>query len=260
MNSRISAVWAQKSLHWHLVGRYLKKRYERATLGYLWSLLEPALLTAVYYFIFSLVGRFGVEDYALFIMVAMLPWLWFAQAANASTGALTSERRLITTVYVPREVFPLSLTTAKGVDFAMSLPVIPVVALALQHPPSWYLALLPLAMAIQWVLVAGVTLALSALGAVFGDVERAIRVAMRVMFYTTPVVYPFDRIDHEGFATALEILNPMVGLVRVYRAGWFPESFPGWWVVGWSAASSLIILVIGWRVFARMERQVLKEL
>jgi ABC-2 type transport system permease protein len=154
----------------------------------------------------------------------------------------------------------LSLTTAKGTDFAMSLPVIPIVALALQHPPSWYLALLPLAMAIQWVLVAGVTLALSALGAVFGDVERAIRVAMRAMFYTTPVIYPFDRIPSETFATALEILNPMVGLIRIYRAAWFAESFPGWWVVGWSAAYALIILATGWKVFARMERLVLKEL
>ncbi len=260
MIKRVTAVWNQRPLMRHLVGRYLKNRYEGAALGYLWSLLEPALLTAVYYFVFSLVGRFGVEDYALFIIVAMLPWVWFSSTANGSTRSLLNERRLITTIYIPREVFPLSLATGKGVELAMSLPVIPVVALVLQRPPSWYVLLIPVAMAIQWVLVSGVALALSALNTLYGDVERVIRVALRAAFYMTPIVYPFDRIPLEWASRTLELANPLVGLTRVYRAAWFAESFPGWGILAWDAALAALILGIGWWLFARLEPQVLKEL
>ncbi len=260
MRQQFKTVWEHRALLSHLVRRDLKLRYEVTTLGYLWSLLEPVLLTVIYYFVFSLIGRFGVEDYPLFLLSAILPWIWVSTAANASSRALLSESRLITRVYLPRETFPISVTTSKGIEYVLSLPAVALVALVVTRPPTIYITLLPVAILMQWILVTGLALALSALNTLFRDVERSLRVTLRALFYLSPIVYPFDRIPNETFAAVLAAVNPLVGLIGLYRSFWFEDSFPGWGILGWSAGFSLLIFFIGARMFASLESEVLKEL
>lgn len=260
MRSQVANVWQHRTLLSHLVRRDLKLRYEVTTLGYIWSLLEPLLLTVIYFFVFSLVGRFGVDDYPLFLLSAILPWIWVSTAANASSRALLSESRLITRIYLPRETFPVSVATSKGIEYILSLPAVALVALVLTHPPTIYVTLLPVALLMQWILVTGLALGLSALNTLFRDVERSLRVTLRALFYLSPIVYPFDRIPNETFAGILAAVNPLVGLIGLYRSFWFADSFPGWGILSWSFGLSIALFFFGAWMFATLESDVLKEL
>lgn len=245
-----------------LVRRDIKVKYSRSVLGYVWSLLEPLLLTAVYFFVFSIIGRFGIEDYPLFLIAALLPWLWFSSTVTASSKSLTSQARLITKVYLPREILPLAAVGAKGFEYLASLPVLAFFAIIMGVPPTKWLALLPLAMLLQLILLVGIALAVSSLNAMMRDVERLIRIGLRALFYGSPIIYSLDialdRLD--PWADWLYRANPLVGVFELSRAVWFSDQFPGWDQVGITAVGCVLVLAVGWGIFARLERAVLKEL
>jgi ABC-2 type transport system permease protein len=262
MTNRIAAILARRQVLGHLVGRDVKVKYGSSVLGYFWSVLEPLMLTAVYYFVFSFIARFDIEDYPLFLIAAMLPWLWLNATVHAATKSLTGQARLITKIRLPREIFPLAVVGAKGFEFVASLLVLGVFAVLAQRPPSRFLLALPLAVALQVVLLTGVALLLASVNTVLRDVERLVRIALRAMFYLSPVVYPLSlvaaRLPEPVFLVYL--LNPVVGIVELYRAVWFPDLFPGWGPVLGSAGVSVLALAVGWAVFVRLEPIVLKEL
>lgn len=243
----------------YLVGRDLKVKYETSLLGYLWSVLEPLLLTAVYYVVFSLVGRFAIEDYPLYLIAGMLPWLWVASTVNAATTAMTRQARLIKRVRLPREVFPFSVVVAKGSEYVASYLVILLFAAIAQRPPTWAILLQPLVVLLQGVALTGVALLLSSINVMLRDVQRLVRIVLRVVFYLSPIVYPVSLVAERGYLD-LYRLNPLVGIIELHRWAWFAEFPPGPGNVVAAVIGSFVLLAVGWTTFSRLERAVLKEL
>lgn len=263
LGTRVRRIADRRQVLRRLVATDLKVKYEGATLGYLWSVLEPLLLTGVYFFVFSFIGRFGVPNYGLFLIAGILPWHWLLQTVNASTNAVWGNAKLIKKVYLPREVFPLSLVVSKTFEFLLSLLVLVVFAAILRVGPSIYLAAMPLAILIQLVMLTGLALGLSAGAVLLQDIDRVIRPILRSIFYLSPILYPVAKVlrgDFPVFVKVLYRINPFVGLLDLYHAVWYPEGFPGWGNVGVSAGAAVLFLLIGWRVFTRLEPKVLKEL
>jgi len=240
-----------------LTERGLRHKYGGSFLGYAWSLLEPALFITTYFLLLKIFNR-SYPMYPLFIGSAILPWQWFAQTVNSSTGTLRKNARLITSVALPREIYPLADVAMKTVEFVVSLPIIIVVALIYGAKPSGYLILWPFAFVLQVMMVTGMALLVSSLNTVFRDIEQGIGLAIRVLFYLTPVLYPLSKIAPQ-FAR-LESYNPMVGLVQVNRCVWFPSYWTGYRPFMISVIGAVVILSAGFSVFARVERAVLKEL
>jgi ABC-2 type transport system permease protein len=263
MRGRLGAVVAQRPVIRLLVVRDLRLKYERSFLGYFWSLLEPLLLAGVYWFVFSRIARLDIPDYPLFIVTAIMPWLWVSGVINESTRALTGrDSRLVTTTGLPREVWAVRVVASKAVEFFLALPVIALFAIVMQHPPTRYLAAVVLAIVLQTMLLLGVAFFLSALNVIFGDVQRLTRVIVRLLFYMSPIVYDVYEVERRAGSewARLYELNPLVGIFELYHAAWFGDRFPGWRPVFISIGVSIVLVVSGWYTFARLERHVLKEL
>ncbi len=240
-----------------LVDRGLRHKYANSVLGYAWSLLEPALFISTYFLLLKIFHK-TYPMYPLFIASTILPWQWFATVVNSSTGTLRANSRLITSIALPREIYPLADVTVKTVEFALSLPLIVVIAWIYGVRPSGYVFAWPLALAFELMICVGLALLISSLNTVLRDVERGIGLVIRALFYLSPVLYPLQRLA--GSLRGVAAYNPMVGILELNRAIWFPAYWTGWRPVYFSAIGAVVILLLGFSVFARVERAVLKEL
>ena len=249
---------------WLLTTRDLKVRYSTSFLGYFWSILDPLVMAAIYWFVFTVIFQRGVghEPYIVFLLTALLPWTWFNGSISDSTRAFTREAKLIRSTRIPRTIWVARLVLSKGIEFIVSIPVIiffTLLTLGTSNPARLHIQVLlvPLAILIQAVLTLGVGLIIAPLVVFFRDLERAVKLGLRFMFYASPVVYGLVNVpkDFRSFAA----LNPMSGILSLYRSAFFPQEL-NWFDVILSAILSLVILAIGLLVFRRTIKTVLKEI
>jgi ABC-2 type transport system permease protein len=260
---RLRRVWDARQALLLLVRRDLKVRYEGAFLGWIWSVLDPLLMTAVYWFVFTQIftRSVGYEPYIMFLISAMLPWQWTSGVLNDSPRALTSEAKLVRTINLPRQVWVMRSVTTKAAEYLLSLPVLVIFAVLYRVTPSKYLLLTPLVFALQFVLLLGIAMLFSSITVLVPDMQRLIRVGTRLLFYASPIIYSLSDVS-EPMRT-IASLNPLAGILELWRAVWFPQEFEQndlWPLIGISVVVAVVILGIGIVVFGRLERTVLKEI
>lgn len=247
---------------WLLSARDLKVRYSTSALGYLWSVLDPLVMSAIYWFVFTQVfqrGDIGGSPYIVFLIAGLLPWVWFNSAVSDLTKAFKKDARLVRSTAIPRSIWVNRIVLSKGVEFAFALPVLILFAVfAVPRVEVTALVLLfPLGVLLQAVLLAGVGLIVAPLCALWGDLERTTRLVLRALFYASPIIYGLP--DLPSPSRELALFNPLTGVFSLYRAGLFPDQFNAL-AVGVAVAMSLLLLGIGALVFRRLESAVLKEL
>lgn len=268
MTSSVVAVWSHRGVLRVLVQRDLTVKYQQSVLGYIWSLIEPLAMAFIYYFIFGVlygtqVGP-GGASYPLFILSGIFAWMWASTAMSDATSALTGQARLITTMKVPREVFPIGRVVGRFAEYLAGLPVLIIAAAIFRGRFGWNLLVLPLAILLQAALLTGIALLVSSLNVLLRDVERFMRLAQRVLFYAAPIIYPLSKVTESkhipDWVKIVYQADPLVGIFQLHHAVWIPDEFPGPWLLAISAIGSLSMLLLGWWVFSRFEPAVLKEL
>lgn len=244
---------------WLLTVRDLRVRYSTSVLGYLWSILDPLVMAGIYWFVFTQVFArpVGVEPYIVFLLSALLPWMWFNGAVSDSTRAFLREAKLIRSTKIPRTIWVGRLVLAKGIEFVASIPVLAIFAIATGAVVHWEALYFLLAIPLQAILTLGVGLIVAPLVVFFRDLERATKLALRFAFYASPIIYGLS--DLPANLQGIAVINPLFGIFSLYRAAFFPDQLD-WYAVGVAAIVSVIILVIGLLVFSRTERAVLKEI
>ncbi|WP_430645809.1 ABC transporter permease [Agromyces sp. GXS1127] len=244
---------------WLLTTRDLKVRYSTSALGYVWSVLDPLVMAGIYWFVFTQVfdRSVGQQPYIVFLLAALLPWMWFNGAVGDSTRAFLKDAKLVRSTMIPRTIWVNRIVLSKGIEFLLALPVLAFFAIVFGATVSWELVLFPLGIVLQGVLTAAVSLIVAPLVVFFRDLERAVKLVLRFLFYASPIIYGTSDLP-EGFQF-WAAFNPLSGVFSLYRAGFFPDQL-NWFDVGVSAAMSLALLAIGLWVFRSSERQVLKEI
>ena len=244
---------------WLLTQRDLRVRYSTSVLGYFWSILDPLVMAGIYWFVFTQVFErtVGNDPYIVFLLSALLPWMWFNGAIADCTRAFLREAKLIRSTRIPRTIWVNRLVLSKGIEFLASVPVLVIFAVAYGAPVTMGVFLFPLAIILQTVLTAGVGLLVAPLVVFFRDLERAIKLVLRFLFYASPIIYATSDLPSQLHFWAA--FNPLSGLFSLYRAAFFPEQLD-WFVVGVSILISFVFLALGLVVFARTERAVLKEI
>jgi len=255
---RLSHLWNRRDVVGMFVVRGLKVKYASSVLGYAWSLIEPALFIGVYFIVFGKIFHAKYPHYPLFLATTILAWLWFNSTTTQALGALRTNARLITSIALPREVYPLAVVGEKFVEYLLSLPVLAFVALLYRDPPSRYLWAFPLAVFLELVLITGVALFIASMNTILRDIQRGIGVVLRMLFYLCPVLYNAHKVG--GSLRHFYELNPLVGIFELDRAAFYPQYFGEWRAVWVSAIGCTVMFVIGWFTFIRVERSVLKEL
>lgn len=244
---------------WLLTARDLKVRYSTSALGYLWSILDPLLMSLIYWFVFTQVFQrpAGNAPYIVFLLSALLPWMWFNSSITDSTNAFVRSAKLVRSTALPRTIWVNRIVLGKGIEFLLSLPVLALFVIFSGATVTWYLALLPVAIVIQAAMTVGIGLIVAPLVVFFRDLERVVRLLLRFGFYASPIVYGIPNLPASLRPWAW--LNPLSGLFELYRSAFFPASWnPA--LIASSAAWALILLLSGWLLFRKWERAVLKEL
>lgn len=268
-----------------LVRRDLKVRYAGSALGYVWVVLEPLLLSLVFWFIFTKIVQrsVGYEPYILFLVIGQMMWAWFNGGITGTLRALRAEAQMVRQSNVPRELWVLRVVASKAVEFVLSLPVVAIFAICYLKAPNWRICLLPVAMLMCFFLVLGLGLILAPLTVLVKDIERVVPIVLRMLFYMSPILYSIKDVP-KGLHPVLGI-NPMVGILALSRAAFFPGELGGqvprkhkngslvhhngqvvthyvsnWHFVWIGAIEIALLMALGWLVFARLERPVLKEI
>jgi ABC-2 type transport system permease protein len=239
-------------------------------MGYLWSLIEPLGIGLIYYFVFVVVmdrgglgGLIPKEHYILYLMSGIFSFMWTSGVLSEATGALTRQKSLITTMNVPREVFPIGRMIARSTEFLAGVPILAVLAAVTGVGLSWWLLVLPLAILVQAVFLTGVALLLSSVNVMLQDIERFMRMVQRLVFYGSPILYPLTMVETSSLPDWAKLLyqaNPLVGILEIHHSAWFPQLFPSPGLLATCVVGSLVTLVTGWLVFRSLEPAVLKEL
>jgi ABC-2 type transport system permease protein len=265
--SRTRALWERRGVVSTLVTRDLRVRYSRSVLGYLWTILDPLLMSLIYFVVFVYVfdrADLGHDPYFLFLLLGLLSWQWFSASLTDTSRALLSEAKLVRSTNLPREIWVMRVILSKGVEYALSLPVLIafLVFYLVQGETrlNAWLVLFPVGIVLQAVALVGIGLILAPVTVLVTDMQRVVRIVLRMLFYATPIIYtlhlvpePFDKITW---------VNPLTGILELMRAGFFThDRYPiVWGAIAASVVMSIGLLLVGVWVFRRLERAVLKEI
>lgn len=245
-------------LLWSLTARDVAIRYRQSLLGVLWAVLVPLSMMVV----FTLVlGRSGMAiqrsasdaPYALFAYVGLVPWTFFANSLSGCVTSLTANRNLVTKVYFPHEVFPLSAIAAGLVDFVIQSAVLIVLMICFEHTTAWRfdpsldLLLLPVLVALQILLTSGLGLILAMGNLFFRDVRHIFGVVVQLLLFVSNVVLPLP--GGTGWLDSALRLNPVATLMTGYRACLLGEAWPTGAAWGVLVAAAVMSAVVGCRLF-----------
>ena len=247
-------VWRYRELLFFLVWRDVKVRYKQTALGVLWVLLQPLLSMIVFSVLFGglLKVPSGETPYPLFAFAALLPWNYFAGSFTRASNSLIASSHLITKVYFPRLIIPMSGVLSGLVDFAVAFAVLVGLLLFYRVPLTPAAALLPALIALAMLTALGFGLWLSALNVRYRDVQYLVPYLVQIGMYLTPVVYGSNLIP-ERFRWLLN-LNPMTGVVEGFRWALLgTETAPGP-MIAVSSVAALALLISGAYYFRRTER------
>lgn len=241
-----------------LVQKDLKVKYRGAALGVFWSLLNPLLMMVVYTVVFSVLVRFSVPRYPIFILSALLPWNAFTSAVGTSVQSLLHNGNLIRRVHFPVEFLPLTTVLSSLVNLLLGFGLLTVFALVMGQPLGVPLLALPLVVLLQLLITAGIALAVSALTVYFRDLEHLVGVGLTVLFFITPILYPASLFSGKRMGVVLA-LNPFSWLAASYQAIWHENSWPSGAHLGGLFAAAVISLVAGILIFRRLQPRFAEE-
>jgi lipopolysaccharide transport system permease protein len=235
--------------------RTIRARYQQSALGWLWAIIQPAAVAAIYTVIFSWIVPIdtGGTPYVVFSYAAVIPWTFLAASLPDMTLSLVGNMDLVSKIYFPREALPVAAMAARLMDFGIAAILLLVLMLIFGIPlfqVSWLF--LPVILLIQLALVLGLGLACAAANVFYRDVQSLITLGLQIWFYASPIIYPLTAVP-ENFRLYY-FLNPMVGIIESYRDVLIYNRLPGSYLL-FSALTALVIFVAGYRFFKRVEFQ-----
>ncbi len=209
-------LWRFRELLGFLAWRDIKVRYKQTTLGVLWALIQPAVTLTVFTFIFGKLAGMpaGNAPYPLLVLCGLLPWQLFSAAFSNASGSLVANTHLISKVYFPRLIVPLSSVAVALIDFAVVLVLLAVMCLWWQFTPDWRIIVLPLFIVLTLITAIGTGLWLTALTVKYRDFRFVAPFLLQVGLFLSPVGFSSTNLPNWRFIYSL---NPMVGAIDGFR-------------------------------------------
>jgi len=213
----VRELWTYRELVYFLAWREIKVRYKQTAIGVAWAVLQPLAMMVVFTLFFGKLAKIPSEGvpYPLFAYAALLPWQLFSRTITESTNSLVADQRLITRVYFPRIIVPLSTTIAAIVDFGIAAGLMLALMFVYGVTPGAAVIWLPAFVLLMVITALGVGFWLSALNVEYRDVMYTVPFINQFWFFVTPVVYPSSLIPEKW--QVLYGLNPMVGVIEGFR-------------------------------------------
>jgi ABC-2 type transport system permease protein len=268
---RLAAVWRYRELLRNLVRKEIKVKYKNSVLGFVWTLLNPALYLVVFTIVFEKLLDAQVPDFAVFFLSGLLAWNLFSTAVSGATGSIVSNGALVSKVWFPREVLPLASVGASLVHFVFQASILLLALVIFGRAPDWpLLGLVPLAMLVLLLTASAIGVVLSAANVYLRDVQHLLELALVAWFWMSAIVYPFRLIDEKlGGNASLAFLNPVIPVVITFQKAIYnptddtvPTFGAGWYlgVLAITGAAAFVGLLLALYVFGRLEDNFAEEI
>ena len=255
----IKELYAYREMIVSLVKRELRGRYKGSILGFAWTFINPLLQLMVYTIVFSRILKSPIEDYYLFLFVALIPWLFFSSSISAGCGCIRAQGNMIKKIYFPRIIIPLSFVTSQFINMLFSMIVVFIVLIVSGKGIFFKgLLVLPFIMLIEYAITLGLTLLASAIVVYFRDMEHFIPIITMVWQYLTPIMYDINVVPSEYLK--LFYLNPMTSIIIAYRDILYYQRMPQFNTLILAIVFAFLSLSIGLYVFSKLQRHFAEEL
>ncbi len=247
-------LWAYRDLFFFLVWRDVKVLYKQTVLGFGWAILRPLFSMVIFSVVFGRLAKVPSDGvpYPIFSYAALLPWTYFSTSLTYSTTSLVTNTNLITKVYFPRLVIPMTPVLTGLVDLGIASSILALMMLWYGIAPTVNIFFVPVLILLMMLTAAGVGMWLSALAVRYRDIKHAIQFIVQALMYAAPVVWPVSLIPQHY--RLLYGLYPMAGVIEGFRSALIGSTPMPWDLIGVGTLSALILALSGALYFRRMER------
>ncbi|MEM4648246.1 MAG: ABC transporter permease [Candidatus Pacearchaeota archaeon] len=242
----------------HLAVKEFKLRYRNSALGFLWSLLNPLAMMIILTIVFSALLRTSIEKFPVFLLTALLVWRFFSIASSMALWSIIGNSSLVTKVYFPRWLLVLSSNLANLIGSSLEFIALFPLLIFLGMKLTFLTLLLPLILVIEFILIMGVSLPLSALNVYYRDVSQIWDLALQAGFFLCPIVYDIKLIPENYLF--LYSLNPMTRIIQSVRKILYYNTLPTLSDFAIPLLSGLLLLLVGYIIFHKLEPKFAEEL
>ena len=236
----------------------VRGKYKNSVLGILWSFLNPLLQIAVYALVFPLIMKNNLPNYTVFLCCGLIPWSFFATAISRTSFTMVENGNIIKKVFFPREILPLSVVTSEAVNFAISTVIILAFVLGYGMGLSKFIIFYPIILIVQYIFLIGISFIVSSVTVYFRDLQHFIGIALQLLFYATPIVYAPNAIPEE-FQWIIQY-NPMTYVINGYRDIFYYKQMPDLSSLGSVLIIGIIVCLVGYFIFSKLQRRFAEEL
>lgn len=238
-----------------MIKREIRGRYKGSMLGFAWNVITPMCQIVIYYIVFSMVFRSGIENFHVYLVVGMMPWTCFSDAIVQGTGSIVANADMTKKIYFPREVLPISIVTSRFINLLLTFIVVFLIIFfsSVNITPS-LLLFLPLILVVEYVLTLAIVILLSAFNVYYHDVEYISGVIMMLLVWMTPIMYSLDSVGN-GILLKLVMLNPMTTIIDAYHQILFYGAVPNLLSLGLVGIFAVVFLLIAELVFMTLEKR-----
>tara|TARA_B100001248_G_C27338924_1_gene435255 strand:+ start:210 stop:1061 length:852 start_codon:yes stop_codon:yes gene_type:complete len=245
----------------NLVRKEIRGKYRNALLGYTWTVLEPAMLAAVYYFLFIMLAGNADKMYPVWVIIGVIVWSCFGKALQGTVSSLSRNGQTIHLVYFPRIIFPMTAVQGNIIISMMSCLVVIPIMIIYDLPLTIYLIYLPLSILMAGFLAIGLGMLVAPINCIQRDIEHLFRFIVRAGFFLSPVMWTYEMALERGAFGEMVLYNPMVVPLTMARHGIAGESIgiPLAGILG-SIGFGIAMWILGSYVFHRYEAEAVKHL
>lgn len=255
----IKEIFEYKQMIFSLVRKDLRGRYKGSVLGFLWTFINPLLQLLVYTMVFSVILRSGIDKYYLFLFVALIPWNFFASSLQGGARSILNEQSLVTKIYFPREVLPISYVTSNFINMLYCFIIVFLVLIisGIKLNPLALLCLIPV-MILEYIMSVGIAMFTSSVTVYFRDFEHIMGIVGMAWQYLTPVMYPMDWVPDK--LRIIFNLNPMTPIIQAYRDILYYSKVPDMSTLISAAVFAFAVLIVGFAVFGALKKRFAEEM
>ena len=240
------------------VKKEIRGKYKASFLGVIWSFVNPLLMVIVYAVVFPYIMRIQEKDYLIFLITGVIPWNFFTTVISQGTTTILINANIIKKVYFPREILPISVVLSGLINFLISCIIILVFLIIGGLGITPYILYLPLICIIQFVLSLSIVFVLCAIDIYVRDTEYIVNFIIMLLFYLTPVLYSPNMLPARfRFILAL---NPMSHIINAYRDIFYVQRTPELINLSIVGMASVILLIIGYSIFKKLEKGFAEEI
>ncbi len=254
---KIKEIYKYRHMLKTLVKQDINGRYKGSFFGFLWTLLNPLLMLFVYSLVFQFIFRSGIEHYSIYLFICLMPWNAFANTIAIGTVCVSNNASILKKVYFPREILPLAVVISNTIQYCFSAVIIFIALLVSGVGITWVALFLPVIVLIQAIFSLGIILLLSAANVYIRDVQYIMNPVMMIWMYACPILYSISMVP-EKFLKIYK-LNPMTLIMQEYQNILYNQTLPDFKSLGIVFLISIVVLIIGYLVFNKLQRRFAEE-